>query len=143
MILTDSGEVAAVVDWELCTLGDPLADVGTLMAYWPDRDAADTAIGMPANLAPGFPTRDEIATRYAEVSGRDLSDSTSTRPRLLEAGDHPRGRLRPLRRRAATARRAPPTPASKPSPAWSSASPTRRRRSSRAPEVETGSRPRS
>ncbi|MFT3863950.1 MAG: phosphotransferase family protein [Solirubrobacterales bacterium] len=74
MILTDGGEVAAVVDWELCTLGDPLADVGTLMAYWPARDQADIAIGMPANLAPGFPTREELAGRYAETSGRDLSD---------------------------------------------------------------------
>jgi aminoglycoside phosphotransferase (APT) family kinase protein len=74
MILTDSGEVAAVVDWELCTLGDPLADVGTLMAYWPERSAPDIAIGMPANLAPGFPTREELAARYAEASGRDLAD---------------------------------------------------------------------
>jgi aminoglycoside phosphotransferase (APT) family kinase protein len=74
MILTDSGEVAAVVDWELCTLGDPLADVGTLMAYWPERDAPDMAIGMPANLLPGFPTREELAARYAEASGRDLAD---------------------------------------------------------------------
>jgi aminoglycoside phosphotransferase (APT) family kinase protein len=74
MILTDSGEVAAVVDWELCTLGDPLADVGTLMAYWPERGAADIAIGMPANLLPGFPTREELAARYAETSGRDLAD---------------------------------------------------------------------
>jgi len=74
MILTDSGEVAAVVDWELCTLGDPLADVGTLMAYWPERGAPDIALGMPANLAPGFPTRAELAARYAETSGRDLSE---------------------------------------------------------------------
>src|ERR1700742_3898202 len=74
MILTPAGEVAAVVDWELCTLGDPLADVGTLMAYWPERDAPDIAIGMPANLAPGFPTREELAARYAEASGRDLAD---------------------------------------------------------------------
>jgi aminoglycoside phosphotransferase (APT) family kinase protein len=74
MILTDGGEVAAVVDWELCTLGDPLADVGTLMAYWPERDQADIAIGMPANLLPGFPTREELAARYAEASGRDLSE---------------------------------------------------------------------
>jgi aminoglycoside phosphotransferase (APT) family kinase protein len=74
MILTDSGEVAAVVDWELCTLGDPLADVGTLMAYWPERGQEDISIGMPANLAPGFPTRKEIAARYAETSGRDLAD---------------------------------------------------------------------
>jgi aminoglycoside phosphotransferase (APT) family kinase protein len=74
MILTPEGEVAAVVDWELCTLGDPLADVGLLMAYWPDREQAEIALGQPANLAPGFPTREELADRYAERSGRDLSD---------------------------------------------------------------------
>ncbi len=74
MILTDSGEVAAVVDWELCTLGDPLADLGTLMAYWPERGEQDTSLGMPANLAPGFPTRGELAARYAETSGRDVSE---------------------------------------------------------------------
>jgi aminoglycoside phosphotransferase (APT) family kinase protein len=74
MILTPAGEVAAVVDWELCTLGDPLADVGTLMAYWPDRETQALSLGMPANLAPGFPSRQEITDRYAERSGRDLSD---------------------------------------------------------------------
>jgi aminoglycoside phosphotransferase (APT) family kinase protein len=76
MILTDSGEVAAVVDWELCTLGDPLADVGLLMTYWPERGEGDDtlALGMPANLAPGFPTRAELRARYAERSGRDLAD---------------------------------------------------------------------
>ena len=74
MILTPSGEVAAVVDWELCTLGDPMADVGLLMAYWPEREQAELALGQPANLAPGFPTRAELAARYSERSGRDLSD---------------------------------------------------------------------
>jgi aminoglycoside phosphotransferase (APT) family kinase protein len=74
MILSESGEVAAVVDWELCTLGDPLADVGLLMAYWPERGDDVVALGMPANLAPGFPTQAEVAARYAERSGRDLSD---------------------------------------------------------------------
>ena len=63
-----------MVDWELCTLGDPLADVGLLMAYWPERGDDVVALGMPANLAPGFPTQAEIAARYAERSGRDLSD---------------------------------------------------------------------
>ena len=72
MILTPAGEVAAVVDWELCTLGDPLADVGLLLVYWPDS-AEDLALGQPANLAPGFPSRAELASRYAERSGRDLS----------------------------------------------------------------------
>jgi aminoglycoside phosphotransferase (APT) family kinase protein len=74
MILTPAGEVAAVVDWELCTLGDPLADVGTLMAYWPERGEEQLRLGEPANLAPGFPDRAELAARYAERSGRDLSD---------------------------------------------------------------------
>jgi len=73
MILTPRGEVAAVVDWELCTLGDPLADVGLLMVYWPERGEDPVALGQPANLAPGFPTREELRQRYAERSGRDLS----------------------------------------------------------------------
>jgi aminoglycoside phosphotransferase (APT) family kinase protein len=73
MILNGAGEVAAVVDWELCTLGDPLADVGLLMVYWPERGEDTLALGMPANLAPGFPSREEMKARYAERSGRDLS----------------------------------------------------------------------
>jgi aminoglycoside phosphotransferase (APT) family kinase protein len=73
MILTASGEVAAVVDWELCTLGDPLADLGLLMVYWAERGDDPIGLGQPANLAPGFPTREEIRARYAERSGRDLS----------------------------------------------------------------------
>jgi aminoglycoside phosphotransferase (APT) family kinase protein len=74
MILTPAGEVAAVVDWELCTLGDPLADVGLLMVYWPEPGEGETlALGQPATLAPGFPTREELKARYAERSGRDLS----------------------------------------------------------------------
>jgi aminoglycoside phosphotransferase (APT) family kinase protein len=73
MILSPSGEVAAVVDWELCTLGDPLADVGLLMVYWPERGEDPVALGQPANLAPGFPTREDLRRRYAERSGRDLS----------------------------------------------------------------------
>lgn len=73
MILTPQGEVAAVVDWELCTLGDPLADVGLLMVYWPEAGEELVALGQPATLAPGFPSREELRARYAERSGRDLS----------------------------------------------------------------------
>jgi aminoglycoside phosphotransferase (APT) family kinase protein len=73
MILTDHGEVAAVVDWELCTLGDPLADVGLLMVYWPEAGEEGVALGQPATMAPGFPSREELKARYAERSGRDLS----------------------------------------------------------------------
>jgi aminoglycoside phosphotransferase (APT) family kinase protein len=74
MILSPGGEVAADVVWELCTLGDPLADVGTLMAYWPERGEQGLRLGEPANLAPGFPPRGDLAARYAERSGRDLSN---------------------------------------------------------------------
>jgi aminoglycoside phosphotransferase (APT) family kinase protein len=74
MILTPAGEVAAVVDWELCTLGDPLADVGLLMVYWPEAGEEEISLGQPATMAPGFPSREELRTRYAERSGRDLSE---------------------------------------------------------------------
>jgi aminoglycoside phosphotransferase (APT) family kinase protein len=73
MILTSEGEVAAVVDWELCTLGDPLADVGLLMVYWPEAGEGGVSLGQPATMAPGFPSREQVRDRYAERSGRDLS----------------------------------------------------------------------
>ena len=72
MILSPSGEVAAVVDWELCTLGDPLADVGMLLVYWSEEGDEFMPLFAPATIAPGFPTRDEVRARYAERSGRDL-----------------------------------------------------------------------
>jgi aminoglycoside phosphotransferase (APT) family kinase protein len=73
MILSPAGDVAAVVDWELCTLGDPLADVGLLMVYWTEPGDEQILPFEPATQAPGFPGRDEIRDRYAERSGRDLS----------------------------------------------------------------------
>ena len=73
MILNDSGEVAAVVDWELCTLGDPLADVGLLLVYWGEEGDALMPLFEPATVAPGFPSREDVKARYAERSGRDLS----------------------------------------------------------------------
>ena len=72
MILTPSGEVAAVVDWELCTLGDPLADVGMLLVYWSEAGDDFMPLFAPATIAPGFPKRDDIRERYAKRSGRDL-----------------------------------------------------------------------
>ena len=73
MILTPEGEVAAVVDWELCTLGDPLADVGLLMVYWSEPGDEFVPLFEPATMAPGFPSREQVRERYAERSGRDLS----------------------------------------------------------------------
>jgi aminoglycoside phosphotransferase (APT) family kinase protein len=73
MILTQTGEVAAVVDWELCTLGDPLADVGMLLVYW-GGEGEDLSPLRPATTAPGFPSRGDVTARYAERSGRDLAE---------------------------------------------------------------------
>jgi aminoglycoside phosphotransferase (APT) family kinase protein len=74
MILSAEGEVAAVVDWELCTLGDPLADVGMLLVYWAEPgDQLIPLLDMPTT-APGFPRREEVKARYAELSGRDISE---------------------------------------------------------------------
>jgi aminoglycoside phosphotransferase (APT) family kinase protein len=68
--------VAAVVDWEMSTLGDPLADLGLTLVYWADPDDAhwgDISIGATVTGMPGFLTRAELADRYAELTGRDLS----------------------------------------------------------------------
>lgn len=67
---TATGEVRAVVDWELATLGDPLADVGTLLAYWPERGGL-VLPGFDAALVEGFPTGPELAERYLAATGRD------------------------------------------------------------------------
>ena len=72
MILAPDGEVAAVVDWELCTLGDPLADVGMLLVYWSEAGDDFMPLFAPATIAEGFPTREDVKRRYAERSGRDL-----------------------------------------------------------------------
>ena len=74
MILADDGSVAAVVDWELCTLGDPLADVGLLMVYWSQPGDEFAPLYDAPTLADGFPFREELRDRYAERSGRDLSE---------------------------------------------------------------------
>jgi aminoglycoside phosphotransferase (APT) family kinase protein len=68
------GRVQAVLDWELATLGDPLADVGLLLVYW--SEAGDPTIPLidSPTTAPGFPSRSEIAARYERASGRDLSE---------------------------------------------------------------------
>jgi len=72
-MVADDGRVAAVLDWEICTLGDPLADLGLLHVYWTGPD--DTASSWAGNScsAPGFMNRAELTERYARVSGRDVS----------------------------------------------------------------------
>ncbi len=74
-VLTDieRGRINAVLDWELCTLGDPLADVGYLGVYWSDPGQAQLRTNDPTGIE-GFPTYAEIVERYARRTGRDVSD---------------------------------------------------------------------
>ncbi|RVW08261.1 phosphotransferase family protein [Prescottella agglutinans] len=69
----DDGRVVAVLDWELCTLGDPLADLGGLLAYWPQRSDGPSGLLMASTLD-GFPTRDELVDVYVHETKRDVSD---------------------------------------------------------------------
>ena len=101
MILSPSGEVAAVVDWELCTLGDPLADVGLLMVYWSEPGDEFVPLFEPATHGARLPDPRRAAPPLrGALRPRPLPARLLRRARLLEAGDHPRGRLRPLRGRA-------------------------------------------
>jgi aminoglycoside phosphotransferase (APT) family kinase protein len=72
-IFSPEGEVRAVLDWELCTLGDVLADLGQLLVYWGEPDDDHYALDSPPSAEPGFASRDELIARYAERSDRDLS----------------------------------------------------------------------
>ena len=123
MILTAGGEVAAVVDWELATLGDPLADVGMLLVYWGEDGDQLIPLLEPATMAPGFLTRDEVARRYADRSGRDLSaDRLLRRPRRSGSWRSSSRGSSPATRPASTARPM-PTRGYSASRAASSASP--------------------
>lgn len=66
------GRIAAVLDWELCTLGDPLADVGYLGVYWTDPGHSARRANDPTG-AGGFPSYDHLLERYAARTGRDVS----------------------------------------------------------------------
>ncbi len=72
-MLGEDGQVIAVLDWEICTLGDPLADAGLLQVYWADP-GEPTHSGLPSPTSvEGFSTKAELLARYAERSGRDVS----------------------------------------------------------------------
>jgi aminoglycoside phosphotransferase (APT) family kinase protein len=72
-VLNDPGGVRAILDWELCTLGDPMADVGLLLVYWNELPEEDSPIGVSASTAPGMASRADLLERYAKTSGRDVS----------------------------------------------------------------------
>lgn len=73
--LTDveNGRIAAVLDWELCTLGDPLADLGYVGIYWTDPGMPNMRGTDPSGIE-GFPTFDHLVERYAKRTGRDCSN---------------------------------------------------------------------
>jgi aminoglycoside phosphotransferase (APT) family kinase protein len=74
LILAPSGDVRAILDWELCTLGDPVADLGTLLCYWPDRPDQALQERDPVPLQPGFVRRADMVRAYAQAAPeRDLS----------------------------------------------------------------------
>jgi aminoglycoside phosphotransferase (APT) family kinase protein len=77
-VLAEDGSVRAVLDWELCTVGDPMADVGLMIAYWNESGAAarlpDALFREPVTDLPGFPDAPALAEAYARASGRALGD---------------------------------------------------------------------
>ncbi|MEM7274319.1 MAG: phosphotransferase family protein [Actinomycetota bacterium] len=68
------GTIAAVLDWEIATLGDPLADFAYALNGWSDPDDEIRVSHEGATTAPGFSRRQELADHYAELTGRDLSN---------------------------------------------------------------------
>jgi aminoglycoside phosphotransferase (APT) family kinase protein len=75
----DGPRVTAILDWEMATVGDPLADLGYLMSFWIEPGESDEFAEVAGNVTkePGFPTRAEMTARYAERSGRDVTDLTA------------------------------------------------------------------
>jgi len=73
-MVDDEGNVVAVLDWEICTLGDPLADLGLLMVYWTGPGDEESAWAGAQTAVEGFMNRRDLAERYAQVSGRDISN---------------------------------------------------------------------
>jgi len=68
--------IAAVVDWEMSTLGDPLADLGLTLSYWADPGDSEWLrmnVGAAVTALPGFDSPGQFAARYAELTGRDVS----------------------------------------------------------------------
>ena len=74
----DATKIVGVLDWEMCTLGDPLTDLGTALAYWTDpRDPEDLQeIRTAPTTLPGTLTRAQLVERYAATTGRDPGDMT-------------------------------------------------------------------
>ena len=73
-IIDDSGQVIAVLDWELTTLGDPLADLGAMLTYWTRPGDEIAALDEPPTMADGFIERDEVIAVYEDAIGEKVSN---------------------------------------------------------------------
>ena len=73
-VRVNNSQVKAVVDWELCTLGDPLADLGTIIASWSNEEETDTPFIYSPSLAGGFPNRNQILEQYESLSNLNIQD---------------------------------------------------------------------
>lgn len=73
-VLDEHGVVKAILDWEICTLGDPMADLGLLLVYWAEpADPTEALLGAAPTTAPGFSTREQVLAAYASHSDLDVS----------------------------------------------------------------------
>jgi aminoglycoside phosphotransferase (APT) family kinase protein len=73
-VLDEQGKVRAILDWEICTLGDPVADLGLLFVYWAEpSDPMGDFLGVSPTYASGFESRDQVLRTYAAHSDLDLS----------------------------------------------------------------------
>jgi aminoglycoside phosphotransferase (APT) family kinase protein len=73
-MVSAQGKVVAVLDWEICTLGDPLADLGTLFVYSPEPGDPNPPLGFAPTMAEGFATKSEMLRVYEQRSGLDVSN---------------------------------------------------------------------
>ena len=73
-VRVNNNEVTAVLDWELCTLGDPLADMGTVIASWNTKKEKDSPFIYSPTLSDGFPSRKDVIELYLNNSNLDLKD---------------------------------------------------------------------
>lgn len=69
----DPGRCVAVYDWDMCTRGDPLADLGTVLSVWYAADEVPASLNPMPTTVPGFMTRSAALDRYGRLTGRDLS----------------------------------------------------------------------
>ena len=93
LLRRDVPEVAAFIDWEMCTIGDPLLDLGWILVCWPD-DPDPINAGRELAALGGLPSRTELLAAYADAGGRSRrSPGLVRRDGLLQTGDRHRGHL--------------------------------------------------